>query len=265
MRTPNRFILMIVAAPAAVWLIAAALFALRWNLVYRTIPPRELFPYDEMRVGVDASYPPFATATQTDLFGLDIDLARAIGMELNIPVRFVNLGFDGLYDALYTDQVDVLISALPMDMARQDRVIYSRPYFNAGLVLVTKTDGSPLFTIEQLAGHRLAYEFGSLAHSEADQWARRILPFEARPYELHTHALDAVRLGEADAAIVDSVAAGEYRQQHPDWSSQQSHVTDLLFAVAIRIDRPQQAAAIDHALNVLFEHGEIEAIIARWL
>ena len=64
-----------------------------------------------MRIGVDASYPPFAVATADDLFGLDIDLGSALGERLGIPVRFVNMGFDGLYDSLRADQVDVVISA----------------------------------------------------------------------------------------------------------------------------------------------------------
>ena len=37
------------------------------------------------------------------------DIARAIGADLGVRVEFVNFGFDGLYDALRADQVDVVI------------------------------------------------------------------------------------------------------------------------------------------------------------
>lgn len=235
-----------------------------WAASFRRPPLSEVFPLGEMRVGVDPSYPPFAVITENDLLGLDIDLANAIGDELGIPVRFVLLGFDGLYDALYTNQVDVLISALPIDNARLGRVIYTDPYFNAGLVFVTPQD-SRIENIQAIAGHSLAYEYGSLGHSEANLWLRRVLAFDPHPYELQAYALDSVRLNQSDAALVDAIAAGLYRHAHPTWQSNRSQVSDLLFAAAIRHDELARATLINDAIKQLFERGEIQRIIARWL
>src|SRR5262245_61249918 len=112
-----------IAVTVWVWSLAGTTFALRWSSVERPGPPvKELFPYGEMRIGVDASYPPFAVATATDLFGLDIDLGRALAERLDVPVRFVNMGFDGLYDSLKNDQVDVLLSALLIDFSKTGSV-----------------------------------------------------------------------------------------------------------------------------------------------
>ena len=67
---------------AWIWVLAIALFWIRWNSVERPgAPLKELFPYGEIRIGVDASYPPFATATDSDLFGIDIDVGKALGKQ----------------------------------------------------------------------------------------------------------------------------------------------------------------------------------------
>src|SRR5580765_1789909 len=96
-----------------VWGLAGVLFWIRWNSVVRPLPPvKELFPYGEIRIGVDASYPPFEVATNSDIYGIDIDVGKVLGTRLNVPVRFINMGYDGLYDALKADQADILISAL---------------------------------------------------------------------------------------------------------------------------------------------------------
>lgn len=247
------------------WALAAVLFSIRWNSIDRPGPPaRESFPYGELRVGVDASYLPFAVATADDLFGLDIDLAKSIAARLNLPVRFVNLGYDGLYDALRVDQVDVLISALLIDPSKRDDVLYSVPYFNAGLVLVSTAD-SPYTCMDAMPGHTLAYEFGSSADSEARRWLRRVLPFDRRPYELATYALDAVRLGEADAALVDAITARLYLRENPDWPAQLHSVTDVWYAIAARADRGPAWDAVNHALQSMIEDGSLDTLIARWL
>lgn len=248
-------------AAVIVLILAVVLFVLRWTSIERAGPPlRAIFPYGEMRVGIDASFPPFAVAIGDAFSGLDVDLARAIGERLGVPVRFVNLGYDGLYDALRVDQVDVLISALVIDPSRRDDVLYTTPYFNAGLVLVSDID-SPFATMDAMPGHALAFEFGSLADAEARKWLRRVLPFETRPYELTEDALDAVRLDEADAALVDAISARLYLRDHPGWQAQVNAVTDTWYAAATRIDRGQTWAAISHSIDALIADGSIEKLI----
>jgi len=227
-------------------------------------PPGSVFAYGELRVGIDPSYPPFAVATADDLYGLEVELAWALGEELGVPVRFVPLGYDGLYDALRVDSVDVLISALLIDPARRNDVIYTRPYFDAGLMLVSPV-GTPYGDMTLMPGHTLAYEFGSAADAEARRWLRRVQPFERRPYELGRYALDAVRLGEADAALVDAVTTRLYQREHPNWAAQSFYVTDTSYAMAVRADRGAVWAAINHALETLAFDGRLDAIVARWL
>lgn len=226
------------------------------------IPPRDLFPYGELRVGVDASNPPFAVATADDLWGLEIDVARELGRRIDLPVRFVNLGFDGLYDSLKTDQIDALIAGVVIDLTRLNDVHYSQPYFNAGLVIVS-SEGVESMT--DLPGRRLAYEFGSEADTEARRWLRRVLPFETMPYELPEYALDAARVGDADAALVDAASARTYLREHAQWDADVNQVTDALFAVATQSRRPEISAVIDATLSEMIDDGTLERIIAAWL
>lgn len=259
------FISLTIAVVSWIWALTSIVFALRWFSVERPGPPlKELFPYGEMRIGIDPSYPPFAVATADDLFGFDIDLGKALAGRLGVPVRFVSMGFDGLYDALKTDQADLLIASLPVDFSRSGDVLYSLPYFNAGLVLVSNA-GSSIQSMLDLSGASLAYEFGSEADQTAHQWLRRIPPFTTQPYELPEYALDAVRLKISQAALVDAISARLYMKQHLEWNGQYRYVTDVLYAIAVRIDRGRTWEALNIALQTMLEDGSIQQIIERWL
>lgn len=245
-------------------LAGSGLVAARWMLRRGITPPLdELFP-GELRIAVDASYPPFAVATADDLFGLDIDLGRAIGERIGIPVRFVNMGYDGLYDSLQTAQTDLILSALLMDGAKLGDVRYTRYYFDAGLILVSH-QAQPVESMEMMPGKSLAYEFGSSADSEARIWTRRIGDFEHRPYELPEYALDAVRLGQADAALVDAITGRLYLRAHPDWQADYVYVTHSLFAGAVRLDRIFVWRLVNRALQDMVDDESLDEIIARWL
>lgn len=248
----------------ALLVVAAVLLALvLFRLAQPPTSPIDLLPYHELRIGVDPSRPPFAAFdAEGSVFGMEIDLGRELGANLGVPVRFVTLGYDGLYDALKADQVDALIAGLTIDMTRLENVHFSQPYFNAGLVLASDQG---LERMEDLPGHSLGYEFGSEADTEARTWLRRTLPFETRPYELQTDALDAARLGDADAALVDAVSARIYLHGHPDWNASLNPVTDNLYAIATQSRRPEISDLMNATLKTMREDGSLEALINRWL
>lgn len=244
-------------------IVAAAVFVL-FPLLTKPppVPPRDLFPYGELRIGIDPGNPPFAVTTDNDLFGLDIDISRELGRRLDLPVRFVYLGFDGLYDSLKTDQADALIAGISADLSRLRDIHYSQPYFNAGLVLVSSAGYTQM---EDLPGKRLAYEFGSEAEVEARRWLRRIHPFKLRPYELTHYALDAARLGDAEAALVDTVSAHLYLREYANWQPDVSPVADNWYAIATQSRRPEISVALSDALQAMIDDGTLDEIIRRWL
>lgn len=220
------------------------------------------FPSGTMVVGVDATYPPFAVDNGQELYGIDIDLGNALAERIDIPVRFVNMGFDGLYDAVIDGQVDVVISALLVNSSRTDDVRYTQPYFDNGLVLVTNQND--LQSMRDLPSHSLALEYGSNAHSEANFWVQRLDPFSIMPYELPQYALDAVRLNESDSALVDTTTYWLYRGEHSEWQSNAHRVNNAFYAIATRYDNEETWVWVNATLGQLKRDGTVQAIIDRW-
>ncbi len=263
-RLQARLIALMVLAPAAAGLVC---FLSVWGLVWhldRHRPISEILPHAALRVGVDPAHPPFAFYLGDALVGLDIDLANALAEALGVPAQFVLLGYDGLYDALKIGQVDLLIAGIAIDPARTGLARYSAPYLNAGLMLISSESGG-VSSMHDLPGKRLALEFGSEANAEARRWLRRVLPFTILPYAQPNHALDAVRLGMADAALVDSITARLYLRAHPDWVHRLTPVTVLPIAIASHADHARLGAALDRALESLFRDGTIDRLLDKWL
>lgn len=222
------------------------------------------FPRGIIVVGVDASVPPFASDDGRAVYGLDIDLADAIARYVELPTRFVNIGFYSLYDALASGEVDILISALRIEDARMDDVRYTRHYFDNGLLLVTSIE-KPIAALEALTGQRVAYEIGSQADTELRKLEESNEPVTRLPYELPIYALDSLRLAYADAAIVDAITLRLYQRQYADWRSTQRFLTRDYYAIAARRDNQDAWRLVDGALAALKENGELDRIIVKWL
>jgi len=250
----------------AIPLALAAALILASLLIHRNAPPNinRAFPGGEIVVGLDASFPPFALDDGESVRGLDIDLAKAIGSELEMPVRFLNIGFYALHDALISGQVDLLISALRIDPARTQELRYTGSYFDNGLVTVTAATDRPS-NLESPAKPRIAYEYASNADGQIRGWEREDRALQRLPYELPEYALDALRLGLADSAIVDATTLRLYLRARAEWGARYEYITHEPYAIAIRIDRVDAWKLVDSALAALKENGKLAKIIDKWL
>ena len=245
--------------------LAATVVVLLAALWRRYQPPDRAvaFPVGEIVIGVDGSFHPFAFDAGGALAGLDVELGAAIAAEIGLPVRFVSLSYYGLYDALTAGEVDLLMAALRVDPARLDVVRYTQPYFDNGLVLVTASDEAPSNGAVP-AGAALAFEFASAADSQLRDWAEEGQSFTRMPYELPDYALDALRLGLADAALVDASTLQLYAKEHASWQYRREFVTREPYAIALPIARHQAWKLVDRALGALKARGELARIVEGW-
>lgn len=244
--------------------ISTSLLFLFASLPERRADKAKAFPRGIIVVGVDAAVPPFASDDGQAVYGLDIDLANAIARTIDLPIRFFNIGYYSLYDALISGEVDILISALRVEEARMDDVRYTRHYFDNGLLLVAPADDA-IATVAGLAGQKVSYEFGSRADAELRELEDKNGPVTRLPYELPSYALDSLRLGYADAAIVDAITLRLYQKRFPGWSAVQRYLTHDHYAIAARGDNRDAWRLVDGALAALKESGELDKIIAMWL
>ncbi|MCY3833603.1 MAG: transporter substrate-binding domain-containing protein [Chloroflexi bacterium] len=232
----------------------------------RSAPPdvKSAFPAGEIVIGVDASFPPFALDNGERIEGLDIDLASALARELELPIRFENIGFYALHDALISGRVDMLVSALRVDPARMDDLRYTQSYFDNGLVVVGTRDTAQA-DAEAPAKARIAFEYASSADAEIRAWEVDGQWITMLPYELPEFALDAARLGLADGAVVDATTLRLYLRARSEWTPRYEYITHEPYAIALRIDRAEAWRLVDGALDALKESGELVTIIDSWL
>lgn len=219
-----------------------------------------------LRVGLDPTFPPFEVADETGVAGLDVDLAHALADDLGLSAEFVYFGYDGLYDALTTEQVDVLISALVIQPERTRDFAYSEPYFNAGQILIVPATSAET-DITDFAGKTLAVELGAQGHVEATQWTKRIpdltvLPMPSAEEALATLTDDPI---SAEGVLIDSVSGRLFLKDHPELKRLPSAVTVEPYALVVRSEDRVLLQNLNQSLQRLSEAGTLDAIVDDWL
>jgi polar amino acid transport system substrate-binding protein len=217
-----------------------------------------------LRIGLDPTYPPFAAMESGELYGLDVELARALAANLGLEAAFVPFAYDGLYDALATKQVDLLLSALVIRPELTAEFAYSEPYFNGGQILVTPASGTSIRTMEDLSGRALAVELGAEGHVIATEWQRRLSQLDVHPHGTAEEAMQAVADGKADAALVDSIGGRLFVSAHDELVVSSEPVTVEPFAAVVRKEDEMLLKKVNESLGRLQASGRLQQLTDDW-
>ena len=68
-----------------------------------------------LRVGTNATFPPFEMQESGEFLGFDMDLIRAIGEEQGFTVEIKHMDFKALIPALDNNKIDAAIAGCPLN------------------------------------------------------------------------------------------------------------------------------------------------------
>jgi cyclohexadienyl dehydratase len=71
------------------------------------------------------------------LEGIDIDLAKELGKDLGVKVRFVDSSFKAMIDDLLSDRCDVSMHGVAITPARQEKLAFTQPHLRSGVYAIT--------------------------------------------------------------------------------------------------------------------------------
>ncbi len=158
--------------------------------------------WNAVRIGVDATYKPFTFKTADGrLTGFDVDIAKALCVEMKAQCTFVESSWEGIIPGLRANKFDAIISSMSITEERRKAVDFSDKYYQTPTAVVAKAgsiDGSP----QSLKGKRV----GVLKASIQEQYARGELAKAGAnvvAYDSTQQSYLDLKSGRIDAVVVD--------------------------------------------------------------
>ena len=214
----------------------------------------------QLRVGIDATYPPFGSVEGGEFSGFDVDLARAVARILRVQPVLVNASFDGVFPALQNGTFDVVISAVTITPERSATMLFSEPYINAGQALAVRTD-SAIAGVESLTGKTVGVQINTTAQFAMEKMAGVTIT----KYNTIDLALLDLQNGRVDAVASDGpVLRYMARMSFPGVKTVGKEYTDEAFGVVLARGSDDLRRAVNAALFQIQDSGEYAKIYATW-
>ncbi|MCM2272473.1 MAG: basic amino acid ABC transporter substrate-binding protein [candidate division Zixibacteria bacterium] len=215
-----------------------------------------------LRVGTDATYPPFETVdTETgEPVGFDIDLITEIAKLNGWKPEFIITPFDGMIPGLQGEKYDVAISSITITPERSAVVDFSTPYYTAGQIVAVPLNDTSISGIADLAGKRVGVQLGTTG----EMMAQKTEGLEVFSYDNIGAAFIDMSNGNLDAVLNDFPTTQAYIRSHASARTVGEILSKEQYGIALRKGSEELRAKINQALESLKASGRYREIHLKW-
>ena len=228
----------------------------------------EAIPLREVRARVvrmagDNNFPPFEFVSPSGEYkGFNVDIMRAVALELGLDLELVPMPWSRVRDALESGAVDA-IQGMKYSPERDRYLDFTAPYFRSAQVIFVRADNISVSGLESLSGLRVAVQEGDYGH----EVVRRIPGAQAVVFENQESALEALLSGSVDA-FVGNRFAGQYVAQRKRRTADLKIVGNPIdpadYAVAVAEGNRELAALLNKGIEAIKKNGTYDKIYAKW-
>ncbi len=224
-----------------------------------------------IRFGTAALTEPMSYIDQNrNIVGFDIEFASYIAQKLGKNLEIVNLEFGALLPALISGKVEMIGAGISITEERAKKVLFSKSYYNGGLVAMVKKSNSEKGVDSQqksdtkslLSGKKLGVLMGSIH----DAYASKTYPNASLyPFNTMPDMLLALQAGKVDAAFVDHTSVKEIFSKNPNFDILEKNIFTTDIAAGFRKQDTLLRSKYNHFLKIIKANGIYDAMVDRWM
>lgn len=200
--------------------------------------------------------------------GIDIDIVREIANRLGLELDVRKYGWDDLFGAVKSGEIDLAISSITITPERQREMLFSIPYFNGGQVILVKSDNQAVKGVIDLLGKKIGVQQDTTGYDEARKYTSDDLIYAYLNFEGvngGTAIINDLNKGLFSIIIVDYIQALDMITKYSGLKIVGVPFTKEEYGIATKLGNDSLMKKINSTLNDMLEDGTIKKINAKWI
>lgn len=234
--------------------------ALQDGATARTVAAGTTLEDGVLTVGINANNAPYAWPTSGDgseLQGIDVDVALAMGEEMGLTVKFVNVGTN--YEAAANGTCDVVMGATSLVLPTSEVLIGN--YIESAPAVFGRNVASTA-TLEDLAAAGVGVQADSVSARTLTEMAPTAVQ---TPFDTLNDAFAALEAGTVAYVACDSVMGGYLATGYADIDFAGALALPDPRGVAVSANNVELQSAVQAALDAITSNGILRSIREGWV
>jgi len=213
-----------------------------------------------LTVASDIPFSPFEQGDPPDYEGFDIDLINEVASRLDLDTEIKDLPFDVLLQGRGGGRYDIAIAATTITPAREKKIDFSDPYFNAEQSLLVRADGD-IQSIDDVTSDTI---IGSQDATTGETYANENTDADVRPFQEIDDAYQALENGQVDAVLNDLPSTESVAEDNPDLEVVDTFDTREEYGIIFGQDQDALREQVNDALQEIKDDGTLDELYQKW-
>ena len=218
-------------------------------------------------VATDATWPPmeYVDENTKEIVGFDIDLMKEIAKAAGFTVEFKNTAWDGIFSGLAAGKYDAVISSVTITEERKKEMDFSKPYINAGQVLIVPKSVEGVTTLSDLKGKTVGAQIGTTGAFEV----QKVKGVNLKEYDEIGLAFEDLINGRIQGVVADTPVAANFALQNKEYKGKLKIVgepfTEEYYGIAVKKGNKKVLDLINKGLDKVLGTENYNKIKKKWL
>ncbi len=217
-----------------------------------------------IKFGTNAEFPPFEFVTTSgaigEFDGIDMSIAKEIGVQAGKKATIENMEFDSLLIALQNGQIDAVIAGMTVTDERKEAVDFSMPYYEATQVMIVNQD-SDIKSAADMADKKIVVIQGYTGETCVND-----MGYSYEAFKKGTEAILELNNGKCDVVVIDSATAQKYIKDNTNLKivEDPSAFESEQYAIAVKKGNTELLNQINSSIEKMLSDGTISELAAKY-
>jgi ABC-type amino acid transport substrate-binding protein len=215
----------------------------------------------KLLAGVKFDTPPFGFLDDSNTpAGFDLDIMRAVGAHIGVPVEFTKVTSVSRVPLLLSGNIDLVAASMTHTREREKTIDFSMTYYTGGQTLLVAKD-SPVTSVGDLTGKRVAVQQGTTLEKTIARLAPDARVTAFRDYDA---AWLSLAQGRADVLTGSLTILQGFARNNAGFKIVGGLLSDEPFGVGLRKGDWAMRDAVDETLQDIWASGAYAKLYETW-
>ena len=212
---------------------------------------------NELIMVTEAGFAPYEYYENSEVVGVDVDIAREIAKEMGKTLVIKDIAFDSIINEVKTGKADFGAAGISYSEERAKNVDFSINYAVSKQVVIVKNDSS-ITDINSIGNKKIAVQLGSVADTfVTDEYDEATIVRQKK----YLASIEDLKVGKVDCVVMDELPAKEIVNSNTGIKILNGALTNDNYGMVVKKGNKELLKVINKVLNRLSSDGSIDRYI----
>ena len=214
---------------------------------------------NELVMVTEAGFAPYEYYDNSEIVGVDIDIAKEIAKELNKNLVVKDVAFDSIINEVKSGKADFGAAGISYNEERAKQVDFSINYTLSKQVVIVRKDSS-IKSVKDVNNQKIAVQLGSVADTLLTKDYPKVTLVREKKY---LAAIQDLKDSKVDAVVMDELPAKEMIKNNNTLNILDGSLAEDSYGMVVKKGNKELLDVINGVLERLVKDGKIDSFIIK--